>query len=302
MIVGNQTKFGPNSVELHGECLRYNEDRYNKLLIGSTPDSQDDCLALNCQRPQVNDCDGVCSDTSYTTKTDCISNNKVWATWTWSAYVNKDICNNAGHCWDYRDPPLVPASGNPFACGYMGGMRCMKPMPGGGGGWIPCLPEAGKPYAHADKGGATCTGFGGIDLNPVFIAPPPGGLAPDPGTGGEPCICITQGKEGIAGDLYIDTSVRWRPDWVPESDKQGAFSIKRVLMKQIGHMLGLSDGSDIMSPIAGPADNAKAVGRSTYEELLRMYEPAWWKKAGGIPRGGKNDYWWVSGVYAGDFK
>ena len=308
VIIGNQTKFGPNSVELHGECLRYNEDRYNKLLIGSTSDSQADCLALNCQSPQVNDCDGVCSDTSYTTKTDCISNNKVWATWDWSAYMNKDICNNAGHCWDYRDPPLVPASGNPFACGYMGSMDCRKNVDGN---WVPCLPEAGKPYALANNSqtGASCAGFGAIDQNPPPIgAPPPGGLAPDPGDGGETCICITRGKEGIAGDLYIDTSVKWRPDWVPESDKPGAFSIKRVLMKQIGHMLGLPTAPggpllpSIMSPITGPADDAKTVDPSTYNMLVRMYEPAWWKKTGGIPRGGKNDYWWVSGVYAGDFK
>jgi hypothetical protein len=66
-------------------------------------------------------------------------------------------------------------------------------------------------------------------------------------------------------------------------------------MKQIGHMLGLPEGGDVMSPIGGPADNAITVGPSTYDKLVEMYEPRWWN------RGGRNDYWWVSGVYAGDF-
>ena len=314
VIIGNQTKFGPNSVELHGECLRYNEDRYDKLLIGSTSDSQDDCLDLNCNQP-LNSCGGVCINsqnqeiTTYTTEEDCISNNLIWATWTWSAYVNKDVCNNAGHCWDYRDPPLVPASGNPFACGYMGGMKCMRQLPDGV--WVSCLPRAGAPYGKANNMigvdrdlelmypelGKNCVGFRPQVGGNVIPAQPGGGDPPDaPSTGGEPCKCITEGKEGIAGDLYIDSSVKWRPDWVPEYDKPGAYSIKRVLMKQIGHMLGLPAGQDVMGPITGPADDAVPIGRSTYNKLVEMYEPRWWN------RGGRNDYWWVSGVYAGDFK
>jgi len=311
VIVGNQTTFGPNSVELHGECLRYDEDIYNKLLIGSTSASQADCLALNCQTPTVNNCDGVCSDTSYTIKTDCISNNKIWATWGWSAYINKDVCSNAGHCWDYRDPPLVPASGNPFSCGYMGTTRCMQQDPNGV--WIMCIPAAGRPYGLANNmigvdrdvelqydNYGNCKGFRPAFGSNVVPATPgggePAGTFVDQDRGGEACVCITEGREGIAGDLYIDSSVKWRPDWVSESDKPGAYSIKRVLMKQIGHMLGLPEGGDVMSPIGGPADDAITVGASTYNKLVKMYEPRWWN------RGGRNDYWWHSGVYAGDFK
>ena len=66
-------------------------------------------------------------------------------------------------------------------------------------------------------------------------------------------------------------------------------------MKQIGHMLGLPNGMDVMSPISGPAEDAVPVGPSTYNKLVEMYEPSWWN------RGGTNDYWWVSGIYAGDF-
>ena len=294
VIVGGQTIFGPNSVELHGECQAYQEDTYDKTLIGLTSDSQDDCLALNSQNPQTGGT-GNCSNGSYITKQDCISNGELWYTWQWSAYVNKDVCNNAGHCWDYRDPPLVPASGNPFACGYMGGMRCQRNYEGQ---WIPCIPQS-KPYAKANNaivGEGGCVGFRPAAGSNVIPAQPGGGDPPDaPATGGEPCICITAGKEGIAGDLYIDSSVKWRPDWVPEYDKPGAWSIKRVLMKQIGHMLGLPNGMDVMSQISGPADDAVPVGPATYYKLIEMYEPTWWN------RGGTNDYWWVSGIYAGDF-
>ena len=302
VIVGGQTTFGPNSVEFHGECLRYNEDKYNKFLIGSISESQEDCLSLNC-RHTLNNCEGVCLNNqnqellNYTTKQDCISNNQIWATWDWSAYVNKDVCNNAGHCWDYREPPLVMASGNPFACGYMGSTHCRKSVDGV---WVPCIPKADRPYLNANntigqgEGDRSCGGF----QHTSWSHPIQTGADPDPdlGGGGEECICITQGREGIAGDLYIDSSVKWRPDWVPEVDKPGAYSIKRVLMKQIGHMLGLPEGGDVMSPIGGPADNAITVGASTYSKLVEMYEPRWWN------RGGRNDYWWVSGVYAGDFK
>jgi len=296
VVVGGQTIFGPNSVELHGECRAYQEDTYDKTLIGLTPDSQADCLALNGHDPRTGG-EGKCSNSNYVTKQDCISNGELWYTWEWGAYINKDICNNAGHCWDYRDPPLVPASGNPFACGYMGGMRCMKQVEGV---WIPCIPES-KPYARANNAildkGYGCTGFRPGPDSHVIPAQPGGGDPPDaPTTGGEPCICITEGKEGIAGDLYIDSSVKWRPDWVSESDKPGAWSIKRVLMKQIGHMLGLPEGSDIMAPLSGPSENAVQVGADTYHKLIEMYEPRWWN------RGGTNDYWWVSGIYAGDFK
>jgi hypothetical protein len=193
----------------------------------------------------------------------------------------------------------------------MGNMTCRQQTPEGM--WIDCIPAAGRPYGRANNmigvprevelqygNYGNCNGFRPAYGSNVVPATPgggePAGTFVSMDRGGEPCVCITHGREGIAGDLYIDSSVRWRPDWVSESDKPGAYSIKRVLMKQIGHMLGLPEGGDVMSPIGGPADNAITVGASTYNKLVRMYEPRWWN------RGGRNDYWWHSGVYAGDFK
>ena len=282
----------------------------------------------------------------YTTLETCQANGHSWFSHSYFGYNNKEACENVGHCWDYREPPLTLASGNPFECGYMGGsppnpnpqLQCVKKVEGG---YVNCLPEAPfgaanntistdlqaekKSWENHDLGGASCEGFRiftggegnysfsravtpGGSTNHLFggrvqAATPGGGDPPDPS---DQCVCITSGKEDISGDLYIDASVKWRPDWVDPNDKPGAYSIKRVLMKQIGHMLGLPESTGasgvragIMSPIFGPGDNAVKADDDLYRQLRVLYEPRWWGRHTSWQ--GKNDYWWSSGIWAGDF-
>ena len=61
-------------------------------------------------------------------------------------------------------------------------------------------------------------------------------------------------------------------------------------------MLGLPESTaGIMRPLLGPGENAVQADDTLYRQLRELYEPRWWN------RGGKNDYWWESGVFAGDF-
>ena len=122
----------------------------------------------------------------------------------------------------------------------------------------------------------------------------------------------------------INSTVDWRPDYVPESADPGAYSIKRALMYEIGLMLGLRPNvpinadtnyenglhkhgafsntlpvRDIMTPVVAPDDNFDDIStnyRNTYQQLVELYELRHWD------RGGLNDYTWGSGLYAGFFK
>jgi hypothetical protein len=196
-------------------------------------------------------------------------------------------------------------------------------------GPMTCYESAGSIVCNgASIPGNNCTGFGSTtkwDQNWDHIAANPDGSASRPEDSDvSPCYCISQGVNGKGGDLMINSSVDWRPDYVPESADPGAYSIKRALMYEIGLMLGLrpnvpnnndpsyshglhkqgafsnsTQSRDIMTPVAGPDDDFDDISTNytnTYQQLVELYELRHWD------RGGLNDYTWGSGVYAGFFK
>jgi hypothetical protein len=247
-----------------------------------------------------------------------------WVEYSWKAWT-KDSCGEYDD-YKWRIPELLPylASGDFLGCHLEdGNIDCRKFVEGM---WVSCLPpraynrgynplsimDSDSPDEYCcgqDDVGGYCDGFistrkdlgtGGADTDWIID----GGDPPDNPSADvdqSPCICIENGRNGIAGDLYINSLVDWRPDYIPEGEDPGAYSIKRVVMHEIGHILGLSDytggGKDIMSPIHGPDDNFHTINTldNTYEQLVELYDKKWWD------RGGLAEYFPSSGVYCGRF-
>tara|TARA_R100000808_G_scaffold63_1_gene508 strand:+ start:98 stop:6865 length:6768 start_codon:yes stop_codon:yes gene_type:complete len=248
-----------------------------------------------------------------------------WVEYSWAPWT-KDSCGEHGD-YKWKVPDLLPylASGDFLGCHMEDGYAyCMRQT--NDGMWVHCVPPRAynrgynplpvMDFDNFDEHccgendvGTYCDGFistrrdlgtGGADTDWIVN----GGTPPDnPASDVDqsPCICIEAGKNGIAGDLYINSLVDWRPDYIPESKDKGAFSIKRVLMHEIGHILGLSDktggSKDIMTPIHGADDSFNDIAsyENTYEQLVELYDKKWWG------RGGLADYFPRSGVYCGRF-
>ena len=247
-----------------------------------------------------------------------------WVEYSWAPWT-KDSCGEHDD-YKWQIPQLLPylASGDFLGCHLEDGdASCYRNVDGL---WVSCVPpraynrgynplsvmDSDNPDEHCcgegDVGGY-CDGFistrkdlgtGGADTDWIID----GGEPPDNQSDDvdqSPCICIEGGRNGIAGDLYINSLVDWRPDYIPEGEDPGAYSIKRVVMHEIGHILGLSDhtgaGKDIMSPIHGPDDDFHTINTldNTYEQLIQLYDKKWWD------RGGLAEYFPSSGVYCGRF-
>jgi hypothetical protein len=249
-----------------------------------------------------------------------------WVEYTWKPWT-KDTCGlNSNYEW--RIPTLQPylASGDFLGCSlHDGETSCFKQDENGN--WGSCMPgraynrgynplsimDSSDPNEHCcakDDIGSYCDGFistrrdlgtGGADTDWVVDGgDPPKNPAPD--VDQDPCVCYEHGRNAIAGDLYINSLVDWRPDYIPASEDVGAYSIKRAVMHEVGHMLGLSDKNDggprdIMTPIQGPDDSFSDISNydDTREQLIQLYDKEWWK------RGGLAEYFPDSGIYCGRF-
>tara|TARA_R110000824_G_scaffold136793_2_gene300546 strand:+ start:33094 stop:40137 length:7044 start_codon:yes stop_codon:yes gene_type:complete len=252
-----------------------------------------------------------------------------WVEYSWKPWT-KDSCGDYDD-YKWEIPKLLPylASGDFFGCHlHDGDAACFKQDENGK--WVGCMP--GRAYnrgynplsvmdenppnddsAHCcdrDDLGSYCDGFistrrdlgtGGADTDWIRDGgDPPDNNAPD--VDQSPCICFENGRNAIGGDLYINSLIDWRPDYIPESVDVGAYSIKRTVMHEIGHLLGLSDkndggSKDIMTPIHGPDDSFNDISSyaDTKEQLIQLYDKKWWD------RGGLAEYFPASGVYCGRF-
>ena len=250
-----------------------------------------------------------------------------WVEYSWKPWT-KETCGAVSGVltYEWKIPNILPylASGDFFGC-HNGQASCFKQLPDGN--WGACMPgraynrgynplsvmDSSEPNEHcceSDDIGSYCDGFistrrdlgtGGADTDWIRDGgDPPDNNAPD--VDQDPCVCLEHGRNAIEGDLYINSLVDWRPDYIPESEDVGAYSIKRTIMHEIGHLLGLSDkndggSKDIMTPIHGPDDSFNDIGdyANTREQLVQLYDKKWWD------RGGLAEYFPDSGVYCGRF-